>query len=333
MTEIAMHSWAATEPNTQLVPYSHASELLSGQIVVDVKSCSLTRGDIGFIDNKWGDAAYPIVPGLEAIGTVRESNGNELKAGEIVGIGYQVGACFNCEQCRASKEQFCPNQKLIPLQAYGGLGDAMVVDSRFAFRMPENLQSPEATPLLCAGLTVFSAIKRARIEAGMRVGVIGVGSLGHLAVQFLSKMDCTVEAFTATASKVEAIGNLGISATLLESGATMPERTYDAVFITSAGEVNWGACVNALKPEGTLSITGLPKNPLGINAEALADLAARRILGGYIGSRQEMQDMLAYAAKYRITAKSRLYRMSNANEALDDMRARRVPFSAVIVDA
>lgn len=323
-----MHSWAIAEPGAQATPFNHAANLTKGQVIVDVQSCSLTRGDVGFADNRWGGTPYPIVPGLEVIGTVREPNGSEFNAGDV------VGACFNCEYCKAGKEQFCPEQKLIPLQAKGGLGDALIVDSRFAFPMPEILQQPEATPLLCAGLTVFSAIKRARLEAGMNAAVVGIGSLGHLAIRFLSKMGCEVGAFTGDASKAAVIRGLGASSvTIMGNDTKLPNRTYDAVFVTSAGEIDWQAWVEALKPEGSLCIVGLPPNPIRCDADALADLAARRITGSYIGSRQDMRDMLAFAAVHNITARAKIFPMNEINSAFAGMRSRHVPFSAVLVNS
>ncbi|HEX7041968.1 MAG TPA: alcohol dehydrogenase catalytic domain-containing protein, partial [Patescibacteria group bacterium] len=157
-----INAYASYVPKEELKSFTYERAPKENEIVVSINSCSITRGDIRFIDNYWNDTNYPMVPGLEIIGKVTEigKDVKDIKIGDIVGIGYQVESCFTCEYCLAGKEQFCLNQKLIPVHGYGGLADTIIVDYRFAFKIPENLQSPDATPLLCSGLTPYAAIKK-----------------------------------------------------------------------------------------------------------------------------------------------------------------------------
>ncbi len=298
--------------------------------MVDVQSCSLTRGDIGFIDDKWGGSPFPLVPGLEIIGTIRDANGTGRQVGEVVGVGYQVDACFACEYCQAGHEQFCRQQKVIPLHAPGGMGDTLVVNERFAFALPQGLQGPEATPLLCAGLTVFSLLQRVSVQPGMDVCVVGIGSLGHLAVKFLHALGCRVSVQTGRGDRLAKLREFGVD-NVLDAAEPLPELAYDAVIVTSSGEADWPAYVRALKPDGALGVVGLPSNPITVPADALADFAARRIQGGYIGSRADMTGMLEFAAEHHITAEVAAYPMADIDHAVEDMRRRRVPFSTVLV--
>jgi uncharacterized zinc-type alcohol dehydrogenase-like protein len=325
------NAWAAQQEGgpLELVGYEHEPE--DGQVVIDVMSCSLTRGDVRFIDNFWHDTSYPLVTGLEVIGNVREDigGGSVFNSGDIVGVGYQVGACFACEYCQAGKEQFCAEQRLIPFHAKGGFADTIAVDRRFVFLMPKKLQVPQATPLLCAGLTVFTPIHQAQLQTGATVGVVGIGGLGHLAVLFLAACGCDVTAFTHSEQKIKLAGELGAKTVITDEGS-IPERAFDFIICCASDGVDWQRYIHALKPEGTLCVVGLPADRMNFSADLLADRAARRIVGNYIGSRADMTRMLAFASEHNILARTRLYGMQDVNQAIDDMRANRVDFSAVL---
>src|SRR5829696_5218921 len=187
--------------------FSYQTALRSRDVLVRITHCSLARGDIQYIDNDWGDTRFPLVPGHEIVGIVEKagSDVSELRSGDRVGVGYQQEACFECSYCTQGLEQLCPSQKVISVDRYGGLAEHIVVDSRFAFRLPPQLDSARSAPLLSSGLTVFTGIRRARLPDGARVAVAGIGGLGHLAIQFLHKMGHTVTAFSHSLGKRELI--------------------------------------------------------------------------------------------------------------------------------
>ena len=204
-------AYAITEEGGTAEPFLYDRTLGSRDVLVRITHCSLARGDIQYIDNDWGDARYPLVPGHEIIGIV-EAAGSEvadLRTGDRVGIGYQQEACFDCSFCRQGLEQLCPSQKVIAVDCYGGLAEQIVVDGRFAFRLPPQLDSAPSTPLLSSGLTVYAGILRAGLAAGSRVAVLGAGGLGHLAIQFLHKMGHSVTAFSHSPAKRELIERMG----------------------------------------------------------------------------------------------------------------------------
>ena len=187
-------------------PFLYERTLGSRDVLVKITHRSLARGDIQFIDNAWGDTRFPLVPSHEIVGIVEEvgSEVADLHTGDRVGIGYQQEACFECSFCTQGIEQLCADQKVIAVDRYGGLAEHIVVDGRFAFRLPPQLDSATSTPLLSSGLTVYAGILRAQLPAGSRVAVLGAGGLGHLAIQFLHKTGHSVTAFSHSPRKRDA---------------------------------------------------------------------------------------------------------------------------------
>jgi len=329
--------WAAKTKGSLLERFTYERNLSPHELLVDIKFCSLTRGDVRFIDNYWGDIIYPFIPGLEIIGEVKEKGKDVLsiKIGDVVGVGYQVGSCFKCYYCLAGKEQFCLSQKLIPVNEYGGIADSIIVDCRFAFKLPKNLRTPASTPLLCAGLTPFAAIKKAEVKKGMNVAVIGIGSLGHLALQFLNKMDCKVTVFSHSKSKNNLLKKLGAN-TIISSknddDIKKFERKFDFIISTSSASLNWELFIKALKPEGIFCFVGLPPDKVSFKAELLADYAQKKIMGNYIGSRKDMKDMLDFASKHNIQAVVETFPMNQVNQAIEKMKNNIPLFSVVLIN-
>ncbi len=192
-------------------PFYYERKIGRNDVLVKITHCGIARGDIQIIDNDWGDTKFPVVPGHEIIGTVEETGANvrDLKNGDRVGIGYQQEACFECHFCKKGYEQFCPKQKVVAVNCYGGLAEHMIVDYRFAFKLPSKLDSAKSIPLMSAGLTVYSGIIGAMLSKNSVVAVLGVGGLGQLAIQFLRKMGHQVSAFSHSPQKREIIHRLG----------------------------------------------------------------------------------------------------------------------------
>ncbi|KKQ92240.1 MAG: Alcohol dehydrogenase zinc-binding domain protein [Candidatus Woesebacteria bacterium GW2011_GWB1_39_10] len=326
---------AVLKQGDKLQPFSYEEELSENDILVSIKYSTCSLGDTRFIDNFWGDTKYPLIPSLEIIGEVKEigKNVTGLQKGDVVGIGYQVSACFECDYCKQGKEQFCQKQKLICVGEFGGFADSIVVDYRFAFKLPENLQDAFSTPLMCSGLTPYAGIKKAGVKSGMKVGVIGIGGLGHLAIQFLNKIGCDVTAFSHTKSKEELLKKLGAN-NVVDSTNEIElqklERWYDFLISTSSASLNWNLYVKALKPEGKLCFVGLPPKEVSLKAELLADYAQRSIIGNYIGSRSEMVEMLEFASKHSIKAVGEVFKMSEASEVVEKVKQNLVTFSAIL---
>ena len=239
-------------------------ELDKNDVLVRITHCSIARGDIQIIDDDWGDTKFPVVPGHEIIGIIEET-GSEvtgLKNGDRVGIGYQQEACFECQFCKEGNEQFCPKQKVIGVDSYGGLAEHIVVDGRFAFKLPSKLDSAKSTPLLSSGLTVYSGIVRAKLPNNSIVGVLGIGGLGYLALQFLHKMGHKVSAFSHSPNKKEMIDQLG--AEYIDSSnpndLTRHNRKFDFIISTLNVDFDLDTYLKMLKPQGKLCLVAQPLN-------------------------------------------------------------------------
>ena len=204
-------AYAVNQPGGKAEPFFYERRTGKNEVLIKISHCTITTGDIQMINNEWGDSKFPLVSGHEIIGTIEQigSNVKHLKKGNRVGVGYQLLACFNCEFCRKGNEQFCPKQKVIGVDFPGGLAKHIIVDGRFAFKIPRKLDSAKSTPLLSSGLTVYSGIVRANLPKKSKTAVLGIGGLGHMAIQFLHKMGHSVSAFSRSHEKSEMIRMLG----------------------------------------------------------------------------------------------------------------------------
>lgn len=314
--------------------FSYERKLDKNDVLVRITHCGITRGDIQIIDDDWGDTKFPLVPGHEIIGIIEET-GSEvtgLKNGDRVGIGYQLNACFECEFCREGNEQFCPQQKVIAVHCYGGLAEHIVVDGRFAFKLPTELDSAKSTPLMSSGLTVYSGIVRAQLPNHSKVGVLGIGGLGYLALQFLYKMGHRVSAFSHSPNKKVMLDKLG--AEFIDSSnlndLTSLHKKFDFIISTLNADFDLDTYLKMLKPQGKLCLVAQPLNKLTMSAGLLYDYAQRTIYGNYVGSRKDMTNMLAFSEKHNIESIVEVMPFSKMNEAIEVVRRGEVPMRLVL---
>jgi D-arabinose 1-dehydrogenase-like Zn-dependent alcohol dehydrogenase len=241
-------------------------------------------------------------------------------------------ACFSCEFCKDGNEQLCPKQKVIGVDCYGGLADFIGVDSRFAFPLPSQLDSAKATPLLSAGLTVYSGIVRAELRHGSDVAVLGVGGLGSLAVQFLREMGHRVSAFSHSPAKMEMIERLG--AEYIDSShpavATTLKRRFDFILSTLNTKFDLNAYLGMLKPQGKLCVVAQPLEMLSISVGLLYDNALRSIFGNYVGSRGQMMAMLVFAAEHTVESLVDVVPFTDVNQAIEMVRRGQTPARVVL---
>jgi D-arabinose 1-dehydrogenase-like Zn-dependent alcohol dehydrogenase len=314
-------------------PFLYERTLGDRDVLVRITHCSLARGDIQYIDNDWGDARYPLVPGHEIVGIVEEAGAEvaDLHPGDRVGVGYQQEACFDCAYCRQGLEQLCPSQKVIAVDRYGGLAEHIVVDGRFAFRLPPQLDSAPSAPLLSSGVTVYAGILRGGLAAGSRVAVLGAGGLGHLAIQFLHKMGHSVTAFSHSPAKralVERLG--GIFADSSDPQClTEHQGAFDFILSTLNVAFDLDSFVRMLAPQGRLCLVASPLTPLSLSG-GLLNNSRRSIYGNYIGSRADTIQMLEFSAKHGIEAIVDVMPIARVNEAIERVRRRDVRMGLVM---
>lgn len=315
-------------------PFFYQKKPGKNDVLVKITHCSIARGDIQFIDNDWGDTKFPLVPCHEIIGIIEEAGSQVagLRKGDRVGIGYQQSACFECQFCKEGNEQFCLEQQVIAVDCYGGLAEHIVVDSRFAFKLPSKLDSAKSVPLLSAGLTVYAGITRAKLLRNSIVAVLGIGGLGQLAIQFLHKMGHRVAAFSSSPGKRGMIDQLG--AAYIDSsnpdGLTSYTRKFDFMLSTLNVDFNLDTYLKMLKPQGKFCLVASPLKGLSISQGILYDYAQRTIYGNYIGSRKDTVDMLAFAAKHHIESMVEVMPFSAMNEAIRMVREGKVPGRLVL---
>jgi alcohol/geraniol dehydrogenase (NADP+) len=333
-SSLKIKAFAIKRAGGKAEPFRYERKLGRNDVLVKITHCGIARGDIQIIDNDWGDTKFPVVPGHEIIGTVEETGAEviNLKNGNRVGIGYQQEACFECHFCNEGYEQFCPKQKVIAVHSYGGLAEHIIVDCRFAFKLSPKLDSAKSIPLQSSGLTVYSGIIGARLAKDSMVAVLGVGSLGHLAIQFLRKMGHKVSAFSHSPKKREIINRLGAEYIDSSSLYSLKGRNRQFDFILSTLNVGFDldAYLKMLKPQGKLCLVAQPLEKLSMSVGLLYDYAQRSIFGNYIGSRADTIAMLAFSAKHNIQSDAEIMPFSRMNEAIELVRKRNVPMRVVL---
>jgi D-arabinose 1-dehydrogenase-like Zn-dependent alcohol dehydrogenase len=324
-------AYAVSEKGGRAELFFYERDLTAREVLVRITHCSVARGDVQYISDDWGDARFPLVPGHEIVGVVEEAGPEvgDLQPGDRVGVGYQQGACFECAYCLEGTEQLCPHQKVVAVDTYGGWADHLVVDGRFAFRLPAALDSARSAALLSSGLTVFTAIRRAQLPPGSRVAVMGAGGLGHLAIQFLHKMGHGVSALSHSPSKRELIERLGGTYVDVADLGQPHWQAFDFILSTVNVAFDLDSCVRMLKPKGQLCLVAGPLEPLKLSGGLLSN-SMRAIYGNYIGSRADTVSMLEFSAEHGVAAIVEVMPFARINEAIDRVRGRDVPLGLVL---
>jgi uncharacterized zinc-type alcohol dehydrogenase-like protein len=328
------HAHAAMEKKGALAPFEYEPAPLGAHDVeIRVTHCGICHSDVHLVDGDWGMGRYPMVPGHEIVGTI-EATGPELQGltkGDRVGVGWQRGACLACESCLAGDENLCAANQATCVFNHGGFADRVRLDGRFAFPIPEGLASEAAAPLLCGGATVYSPLRR-WVRSSMKVGVIGIGGLGHLALQFARAMGCEVTAISTSPDKEPEARSFGAHrfvATRERNALRSAASSLDFVLSTVFAAQDWPALVGTLKPNGVLCVVGGPPEPISVPAFALIG-AQKTIAGSVIGGRPTIREMLEFAARHGVAAKTELRPMSEANAGLDHVRAGRARYRVVL---
>jgi len=290
------------------------------EVDVEVTHCSVCHSDLHLLDGDWGEVARPLVPGHEIVGRVlRAGPASPHAVGTLVGVGWQAGSCGHCAACTSAREHLCTGGKQRTCMGrQGGFATEVRVDGRFAFVLPEGLDAATAAPLLCAGLTVFSPLQRLGVGPGVRVGVVGVGGLGHLAVRFAKALGAEVVGFDPDPSKRDLA--LGLGATdLVDARGPLPTGAVDLLLVTTHANLDWDAWMKVVDLEGTLCLIGIPSRPLTVGLDPLLD-EQKSVTGSVIGSPATMRAMLSLAATHGIAPITERLPMSRANEAIARVR-------------
>ena len=317
-----VHAYAATSPSSPLTPYTYELPPIEAEHVdIRVEYCGICHSDLSMLRNEWGFSTYPLVPGHEVVGRVEVvgSSVKNLKVGDRVGLGWFSESCMTCPQCMGGDHNLCGSGEGTIVGRHGGFADLVRAHWAWAIKLPDSLPAASAGPLFCGGITVFSPIVEFNVRPTDRVGVIGAGGLGHLAIQFLNKWGCEVTAFSSTPDKADELMGLGAHRVVnsRNSEALKAEAgRFDFIISTVAVPLEWMSYVAALAPKGRLHTVGTISEPVALNAFPLI-MGQRSFSGSPLGSPATTALMLEFCARHGIAPMVEEFPLSEVNKAID----------------
>jgi uncharacterized zinc-type alcohol dehydrogenase-like protein len=312
-------------------------------VEIDILYCGVCHSDLHTARNEWHGTIYPCVPGHEIVGRVKSVGGHvsKFKVGDLVGVGCIVDSCRECEYCKDGLEQYCdpsmtgtynsPDNHL-GTQTYGGYSESVVVDENYVLRIPGNLELAATAPLLCAGITTYSPLRHWNVGPGKKVGIVGIGGLGHMGIKLAKAMGAHVVAFTTSQSKFEEAKRLGADEIVLSKDAKQMVAFRGKLhFILDAvsAEHDINAYLNLLRVDGSLALVGAPEYPLPVAAFSVI-IGRKSFAGSAIGGIAETQEMLDFCGKHNIVADIEMINMQQINEAYERLLKGDVKYRFVI---
>ena len=306
-------------------------------VVIDILYCGVCHSDLHQARNEWGFSTYPIVPGHEILGRVREvgKDVTKFKAGDLVGVGCMVDSCRKCASCREGLEQYCevgniqtynwpdpksPNLATSPT-THGGYSQAITVYEGFVLKVSEKLDPAAVAPLLCAGITTWSPLRHWKVGPGQKVGIVGLGGLGHMGVKFAHALGAHVVLFTTSPSKIEDGKRLGADEVVVSKNQeemNAHTASFDFILDCVSADHDINAYLNLLKRDATLCLVGAPEHPMKVAAFSLL-MGRRHLAGSGIGGIAETQEMLDFCAEHGITSDVEVIDIKDINTAYERM--------------
>jgi alcohol/geraniol dehydrogenase (NADP+) len=328
-------AYAAFEPGEKLQPFEYDPGLLAaGDVEIAVEHCGICHSDLSMLNNEWGITQYPFVPGHEIVGVVvdRGESVHQFKLGQRVGLGWHSGYCMTCTTCMSGDHNLCTHAELTIVGRHGGFADRVRANAVSVVALPDSIDIHSAGPLFCGGITVFNPLLQFNIQPTARVAVIGIGGLGHIALQFLNAWGCHVTAFTSSESKRTEALELGAHDTLNSQQSTELESAvgqFDLILSTVNVNLDWNAYIATLRPKGRLHFVGATLEPLDIGVFPLI-LRQCSVSGSPVGSPSSIKKMLDFAARHDIKPVIETYRFDQVNEALSRLASGDARYRVVL---
>ncbi|MEO8671861.1 MAG: NAD(P)-dependent alcohol dehydrogenase [Tahibacter sp.] len=330
-----IRAWAAMASKSALVPYEYVpGELQPEQVEVAVDYCGICHSDLSMIGNDWGNTRYPLVPGHEVVGRI-VACGEQVKGrrvGDRVGVGWYSASCMHCGQCLSGEQQLCGSGEQTIVGRHGGFAERVRTHWAWATPLSDSLASEACGPLFCGGITVFSPIVTCGVKPTDRVGVVGIGGLGHLAVKFLHHWGCEVTAFTSSDSKRDEALGLGahkVVSSRDRAGLKALAGTLDFILVTVNVSLDWSALIAALAPKGRLHFVGAVLEPIPVAAFSLIG-GQKAISGSPLGNLSNTGAMLEFCARHAIEPQVEVFPMSRVNEAIEHLHAGKARYRVVL---
>lgn len=329
------NAYAAGSPGGALEPFTYdPGELGPSEVQIRVSHCGICHSDLSMLDNEWGMSAYPIVPGHEVVGTVEELGVvvSHLSVGQRVGLGWFSKSCMHCRQCMSGDHNLCGDKEDTIVNRHGGFADRVRCDAGWAIPIPDGVDPAKAGPLFCGGITVFNPIVQYGIGPTDRVGVVGIGGLGHLALQFLRAWGCHVTAFSSSPAKADEAKRLGAHDVVDSRDPKSFEAiagSLDFILVTVNVPLDWPAYINTLGPKGRLHFVGAVLEP--VRAEVFPLLMMQRsISASPLGSPATTATMLDFCARHDIAPVTEQFPLADVNDAIAHLRAGKARYRVVL---
>ena len=330
-----IRAYAAAEPGGKLQPFEYDPGPLNDKDVeIDVEYCGICHSDLSMLHNEWGLTQYPFVPGHEVVGTIASvgSAVQTLKPGHRVGLGWYSRSCMTCEWCMSGNHNLCLTAEGTIVQRHGGFADKVRAHEAWITPLPEGIDPLSAGPLFCGGVTVFNPIVQFDVQPTDRVGVIGIGGLGHMALKFLHAWGCDVTAFSTSPDKETEARSLGANH-FINSRDTdalkSVENSFDLILSTVSGDLDWSTYIACLRPKGRLHFVGVAPSP--VSSQIFPLIAGQKSLSGSpLGSPVTVSKMLDFAARHEIAPVTELFPFDQVNEAMERLESGKARYRIVL---
>lgn len=341
---IPAKGYVAQNAKSPLGPFTfQRRDPLPQDVQLEILYCGVCHSDLHQVRDEWSGTVYPCVPGHEIVGRVVKTGRDvkKFKEGDLAAVGCMVDSCRECQNCKDGYEQFCEKEMVLTYNSpdkhlggvtMGGYSDTIVVDQAFTLRVPKSLDPAAAAPLLCAGITTYSPLRTWKVGKGQKVGVVGLGGLGHMGVKFANAFGAHVVLFTTSPNKTEDALRLGAKEVVIsknEAEMRKHANSFDFILDTVSGEHDLNAYLQLLKRDGTLTLVGAPEKPLPVAAFNLL-LNRRRLAGSPIGGIEETQEMLDFCGEHGITADIEKIRIDQIEQAYTRLLKSDVKYRFVI---
>jgi alcohol dehydrogenase (NADP+) len=337
-------AYAVQTQTSPLAPFDfHRRDPGDHDVQIQILYCGVCHTDVHIARNDWHGTTYPCVPGHEIVGRVVKTGSQvrKFKEGDLAGVGCLVDSCRTCENCKDDLEQFCVNGAIFTYNApdkhlggmtYGGYSDSVVVDEAFVLRLPKNLNLAATAPLLCAGITTYSPLRHYRVGKGQKVGIVGLGGLGHMGVKLAKAFGARVVVFSTSPNKVQDALRLGADEVVISRNEDEMKKhlnSFHFILDTVAVQHDINAYLLLLKRDGTLTQVGVPAEPLAIRVDSLI-FGRRNFSGSLIGGIKETQEMLDFCGQHNLTSDIELIPIQKINEAYERLLKSDVKYRFVI---
>lgn len=332
-----IRAYAANGPKQPLKPFEYEPGPLGAtQVEIAVEYCGICHSDMSVLNNEWGISTYPVVPGHEVVGRVVAAGAGvkSLNIGQRVGLGWYASSCMTCEWCVGGEHNLCLKAQGVIVGRHGGFADKVRADQTWVIPIPHSLDAASAGPLMCGGITVFNPLVQFNVKPTDRVGVIGIGGLGHMALQFTSKWGCDVTAFSTSPDKEAEARSFGATHFVNPRDTAALKRlagSFDMILSTIASDLDWSVYIDALRPKGRLHFVGVAPSPVSTHVFPLI-VSQRSISGSPLGSPRTTALMLDFAARHKIKPLTESFPMSQVNDALTRLESGKARYRVVLAN-